>query len=296
MPSAGTRAARVLGLMDPRDPSAQDALARAFQCFLLLHVAVRTLLWAERGDDWQAGRWLLAAVLAGCAVAGWRDATRARAAAGLAFAALTVKLVASFPGTSNHFFIEYLCIGLLALCDIGVAGERALLLAAARWLTVIVFFYSGLQKVLHGTYFDAQFLGYSISHKESFQALFAWMMPAAELERLRALHAIGPGIGPYAIRAPLALLVSNGTWLFEMLAPAFLVWRRTRAAAALLTLGFVVAIELGARELMFGALFVNLLLLFLDRPWNRALLPFWGAFFAVLFASRIGLLPRFFFN
>jgi len=296
MTAPGGRAARVLGLMDPVDPSAQDAIARAFQLFLLFHVAVRTLLWAERGDDWLVARWLLAVVLAACAVVAWRDPARARAAAALAWAVLTIKLVASFPGTSNHFFIEYLCVGLLVLCDPRDAGERTLLLAAARWLTVIVFFSSGLQKVLHGTYFDAQFLGFSISSKPSFAALFGWMVPAAEMERLLALRAVGPGAGPYAIQAPLAVMVSNATYLFELLAPAFLVLRRTRHAAALVTLAFVVAIEAGARELMFGALFVNLVLLFLDRPCNRTLLPLWAALFAVLIAVRIGLLPEFFFN
>ncbi len=296
MTTPGGRAARVLGLMDPVDPSAQDAIARAFQLFLLFHVAVRTLLWAERGDDWLAGRWLMAAVLAACAVVAWRDAARARAAASLAFAVLTIKLGASFPGTSNHFFIEYLCVGLLVLCDPRDAGERRLLLAAARWLALLVFFYSGLQKVLHGTYFDAQFLGFSISSKPSFAALFGWLVPDAEMERLRALRAIGPGAGPYAIQAPLAVLVSNATYLFELLAPLFLIARRTRLPAALVTLAFVVAIEVGARELMFGALFLNLILLFLDRPWNRTLLPLWAALFAVLIASRSGLLPRFFFN
>ena len=289
-------AARVLALTDDADRSLQAAVVRAFTLFLLTHVAVRTLLWAERADDWIAGRFVMAAGLAVCAAIAWRHPERSRAAATGAVAILAIKLVASFPTTSNHFFIEFLCVSLLAFCDPDAAGERALLLSTARWLTAIVLFYTGLQKVLYGTYFDAQFLGLSIGHKPSFEWLFSWLLPAAELARLRDLHPLGAGAGPFDIRSPLALLVANGVYLFEMLAPAALVWRRTRPWAAAATLLVVAAIEAGARELLFGLLFVNLLLLFFARPVNRALLPVSLAALALLTASRIGLLPRFFFN
>jgi hypothetical protein len=289
-------AARVLALTDDADRSAQAAIVRAFTLFLLAHVAIRTLLWAHRADDWIAARYAMAAALAVCAWLGWRRPEQARTAAAAAGAVLAIKLIASFPTTSTHFFIEFLCVGLLAFCDPRVGDERALLLSTVRWLTVIVLFYTGLQKVLYGTYFDAQFLGVSIGHKPSFAWLFGWLVPAEEMARLNDLHPLGAGKGPFAIRSPLALLVSNGVYVFEMLAPLALVWRRTRPWAAVATLMVVAAIEIGARELLFGLLFVNLLLLFFDRPVNRALLPVSLAVLAVLTASRFGLLPHFFFN
>jgi len=288
-------AARVLALADDADRAAQAPIARAFQLFLLLHVTTRTLLWALRAAD-RPGRYLLAAGLAACGLAAWRVPRYARAATVVALAILTIKLADSFPTTSNHFFIEFLCIALLALCNIEQADERALLLSAARWLTLIVFFWSGMQKVLYGTYFDAAFLGFSISSKPSFAALFGWLVPSLEVARLQSLRPLGPGVGPFAIQAPLAVATANGVYLFEMLAPLLLVIRRTRMLAALATLGFVFCIEVGALELMFGALFLNLLLLFLPRPVNRMLLPGFAALYAVLVASRLGILPRFWFN
>jgi hypothetical protein len=81
-----------------------------------------------------------------------------------------------------------------------------------------------------------------------------------------------------------------------MLAPLLLLVRRTRGPAALATIAFVFCIEAGALELMFGALFLNLLLLFLPRPINRTLLPGFAVFYAVLIGSRLGILPRFWFN
>jgi len=294
-------AARVLAAADDLDRSAQAALARAFQLFLLLHVTARTLLWtlrAQQGmhDEWWLGRYAMTATLAAAGLVAWRLPRHARAATWLALGVLSIKLAASFPATSNHFFIEYLCVALLALCDLDAADERALLLSGARCLTLIVLFWSGMQKVLYGTYFNASFLGFAISSKPSFAALFSWVVPAAEVARLRAVRPIGPGAGPFNIETPLALVMANGVYVFEMLAPLLLLIRRTRAAAAVATIAFVFCIEAGALELMFGALFLNLLLLFLPRPLNRTLLPGFAALYAVLIASRLGVLPRFWFN
>ena len=289
-------AARVLALTGDADRGGQAAIVRAFTLFLLAHVVVRTLQWTVEADDWLAARWLLTAALAGCALVAWRRPARARAAVTAAWVVLAVKFVATFPTTSNHFLIEFLCVGLVALCDPGDGDERALLLSGARWLTVIVFFYTGLQKVLYGTYFDAQFLGLTIGHKPSFAWLFGLVLPADELARLVALHPLAPGAGPFAIRSSLALAMSNAVWIFELVTPALLVWRRTRPWAATAAVVVISAIEAGARELLFGVLFVNLLLLFYARPVNRAVLPASLAILAVLAGVRLGLLPEFWFN
>jgi len=289
-------AARVLSLTDDDDRSAQAAIVRAFTVFLLCHLVVRTLQWTMRADDWIPARVGMTAALAVCALVGWWWPARTRVAAAAALGLLAIKLVASFPTTSNHFFIEFLCLALVVLCDADVGDERALLLSGARWLTVIVLFYSGVQKVLYGTYFDAQFLGLSIGHKPGLAWMFSQLLPADEMARLRALHPLAPGSGPYAIRSPLALLIANGVYVFEMATPVLLVWRRTRPYAAVAVLIVIACIEVGARELLFGVLFVNLLLLFFARPVNRTLLPASLAVLTFLAAVRVGLLPSFAFN
>jgi hypothetical protein len=286
---------RWLSVADEADRSGQAVKVRTFQIFLLLHVALRTWFWSLRDND---DVWLRAVLVGGltlCALAGLVERW-ARSAALLAALLLAVKLIESFPGTSNHFFIELLCVALVAFCNPAVADERALLLTAARWLTAIVLFYSGLQKVLYGTYFDAQFLGFAIATKGTFAAVFSWLIPVEELARLRDLHTVAVGNGPFAIDATLAVIISNGTYVFELLAPVFLLWRRTRPYAALAVIAFTVCIELAARELLFGSLFVNLVLLYFARPFNRLLLPGFVALYALLFASRLHLLPRLVFN
>ncbi len=290
-------AARLLGLTDgDADTAVQAAMARGFQLFLLLHVTARTTIWALKDHDEVVLRLARPLGLGLClGLALLRPALARHATVG-ALLLLSSKLIASFPATSNHFFIEYCCIALVAFCDLGNADERALALNAARWLLVIVLFWSGVQKVLYGTYFNASFLGFSIAHKPSFASLFSWLVPAEEMARLHGLRVTGVGAGPFAIDSPLALAIANGSYLFEITAPFLLLWRRTRLWAVAATLLFVICIELGARELMFGALFINLLLLFVPRPLNRLLLPGFAAFYAVLIASRLGLLPKFQFN
>jgi hypothetical protein len=58
------------------------------------------------------------------------------------------------------------------------------------------------------------------------------------------------------------VLMSNVVWLAELLLPVGLLVPRTRTASAVLAVAFVLAIQLGAREMGFTILFVNLLVLF----------------------------------
>ena len=63
-----------------------------------------------------------------------------------------------FPAVSNHFFLVFYALLLLSIVDLDRPREALLGLQACRFLVVIVLFYSGLQKVLYGTYFHAQLL------------------------------------------------------------------------------------------------------------------------------------------
>ena len=156
-------------------------------------------------------------------------------------------------------------------------------------VTVIFFFYSGLQKLLHGRYFDGQFLAYVTATEGRFAQLFQFIMPAAEFERLRELGSPQVGSGPYRVDSLLFIAFSNGVVLFEMAAPMLMIVRKTRTIAAVATIGFVLAIEAGAREIVFGAFAINLLLLFLPGPWNKRLFPIFIVFCLYLLAAAFGL-------
>ena len=194
-----------------------------------------------------------------------------------------------FPATGNHASLEVMLCLLGAFLDPRVEAERVLYVAAGRWLAVVILFYSGLQKLVHGYYFHAEYFAFSL-WIESFRTVFQWLLPADELRRLTAF-AGNPGDGPYAVRSPLVVAIANLTWIAEMTLPAALLWRRTRAVAVAAAVALIVGIELAAREAFFGLLYVNLILLFLDRPWHPKVVAPVAALLAVLLAIRLGWLP-----
>ncbi len=163
-------------------------------------------------------------------------------------------------------------------------------------------FYTGLQKLLYGYYFDGQLLAYLAGTEDRFAAFFRFIIPAEELQRLQSYNEalVRPGAystklgaGPYRVESLWFVVMSNGVYLFEMLAGILLLVPRTRVLAAIASIGFVIMIELGARELTFGALMVNLFLLFLPGRWIKRLFAAFLAGYLYLAAHKLGLAPMF---
>ncbi len=148
--------------------------------------------------------------------------------------------------------------------------------------------------MLWGRYFDGQLLGYLAAAEDRFAWFFQHVIPTAEFERLRAIGPPRAGAGPYRVDSLLFLAVSNSVYVFEMLAGVLLLVSRTRWMAAIAAIGFVIMVELGAREIIFGALMINLLLLFVPGQWNKKLFGAFVAFYLYLgLANRIEAIPMF---
>lgn len=285
---------RVLALVDAGDGDSQVGKLRAFELILLMHVGARMWIWAVRpyAPAGNAKLLVAAAVTALSLAALKRD--WARPATALIAVILFGKLVATFPLASNHSLLEVLGVALLASFGRDSADERGVLLQALCWGALIVLFSSGVQKVLYGTYFDAQFLGSFIVLKPSFAAAFGWVVPAAELSRLQGLP-IRAGAGPFAVDSFAVVALSNAVYLFEMAVPVLLLWCRTRIAAAAAAILFTAALQSAARELLFGALFINLLLLFTKAAFHRKAVPLFALFYGGLLITRL-LAPEVYFN
>lgn len=256
------------------ESDAKDRL-RGFERVLLLHLCVRL----ATGSFPSAGvspslQAALAGLMAGCLALSFVTRLAPLAVAG-ALCVMLALLSATFPVTGNHDFLELWALLLLLIVGRRTQEESELLLAAARWSIVIMFFYTGLQKVLYGSYFDAQYLTFEIVLKPGFAAVFAPLLPAEELARIQQLEPWRVGAGPFRSDAPLLLLASNAVYLFELAAPALLLWRRTRRAAVIGVILFTLAIQSGAREMYFGGLLANWILLFWPRNLHdRAFAPF----------------------
>ncbi len=189
-----------------------------------------------------------------------------------------------FPAVSNHFFLVFYCLLVLSLLDLERPREALLGLQACRWLTVIVLFYTGVQKLLYGTYFQAQFLSWTIAHDPRFSSAFNYILPASEAQRLAAL---ADTAGPFGSEWWPLVAISNFVYLFEIIAPVLLLYRPTRSAAVGATALFLLAIETGAREYLFGCVFINMVFLFTRKNRYPVLLPLTALVYAFLLFRRL---------
>jgi hypothetical protein len=223
------------------------------------------------------------------AIAIWRPAWARLACAGLSLLAL-LEVVASFPESANHHYLQFLCLALMGA--IGLRGDSTpLLVGGMRWIGAIGLFHAGWQKLLHGYYTSGTFLAYAIASNQRFSDFFAWVAPAGEVERLRALT-FGAGAGPYVIESTWFRTVAQITWAAELVLPPLLLFERTRRLGVAATLAYILAIELGAREIFFAGLIVNLIAFWAPGNLNRKLLPWFFAMYALALLSTIGAIPH----
>ncbi len=264
---------RLLG-MAADGPGGRDPAVRleTLGTVLLVHASVETWFALVELDTRATGIVVLAAIYTALLALGLMPRFR-RLALGAAAAVTLAQIVWTFPFVANHTFLRLFALGLLALPVPGSLAERRLAHAALGWLTAIVLFYTGFQKLVHGTYFQGQYLGYMVSLTDRFGGVFQGLLPAQEFIRLKGIGTPVPGAGPYAVDGIVFVVLSNLVYLVEMALGVALLWRRTRVAAISLILAMIVLIELGARELFFGVLFCNLVLVMHPRDLGRALLP-----------------------
>jgi hypothetical protein len=279
---------------DPPGVTAERHL-HAFRVLVLAHWVVQAWAWWVRPLEPPftfPEVPLLAAACALTALLPLAITRYARVACGVALP-ITVALAAwVFPGTPNHTFLAVLLLALLVWLDLERADESRLLLQTLRWMAVIVFFWAGLQKALGGLYFRGEFLAWMIAQSQDhWAAVFGWIVPAEEIERLRALPRFGTGVGPYRVASWPFVLASNGVWLGEIALAGGMLVARLRAVAALAAIALVVAIQSAPHEWMFALLYGQLLLLFVPGDWNRRLLPGFLAAYVWLLAALAGMAP-----
>ena len=208
---------------------------------------------------------------------------RRRAVFALLVVLQTWYLWTNFPHAGNHRYLELVLATLFAMLDEGNEAELRLLLRSVRGMVVVVLFYAGLHKLVHGYYFQGQFLVYSM-WREGFQTALGPLLPAQQLG------------GPYLASSPLVVGLSNAIWIAEIGLAILLVPRWTRTFAWIGTALLIVVTEAVARELMFGVEFLAAVLLFARADLVRPLLPPAALFLGVLVLIRLGLLPEVLFH
>ncbi len=195
----------------------------------------------------------------------------------LSLAVTSLWLIVAWPNFANHLFLEWSVLLFLTLCR----EDKRLGMNGLRWLVAIVFFYTGFQKFVMGNYFEGQFLLVRVAASPKFRAFFEFVLPDEEVARLIEMGGRF-GTGPYATSDAFFLLISNSIWIGEMGVAILLLFSRWRKFAIFAAIFLVAGIELGARELVFGALFTILLLIFYS---GRNALVLWPAFAMVQILS-----------
>jgi hypothetical protein len=283
--------ARVSAALDDDDPTRLATKLRAFEVVLVLVLVAEFWLRAARSASGPSpqflGHLLAASLFGGGALTG-RLRRPAFALLGLNHAIL---LWWKFPTGGNHDHLELLFCLLAAFLRLDAADERRLYLRAVRWMVVVVFLFSGVQKLAHGYWVRGLYLAWAIGSTESFRAVLGPLLPPDEVARLASYRG-AVGDGPYLVSSLPLLAVSNLTWITELALGPLLLWRATRAAAVGVAVVLLVAIELGAREVFFGLIFLDMIALFLRGDANRRLVVPAVVLLAALALSRLGWLPE----
>ena len=280
---------QLLAFLDDANPRSTPAKMRAFEISLV--VLCSTEIWArglevhERGMPYS---WSIPIVVTLGGAAACVPAWRQRGFLLLALA-MVVAVWDAFPTTGNHVYLECFLCGLCALLDPSKKEEQRLLTRSLRWVTCVIMLFAGIQKLVHGYYTNGLMPAFLLQERR-FERVFELLLPASEAQRIHSYDGLD-GAGPYLVSTPLWLLASNLVWMLEIALALALFAPRSRPAAVGVGIVFVTLIETGAREILFGLLFVNLLLMFLNSAANRRFLPITVVTCVVIILMRLGWLP-----
>jgi len=285
---------RFFALLDGDEPGTVASKLRAYQ--IVLALVIGTEYWVKALRYWASLETAdfvalaLVTLLSGAAVVGRR---RRWVFAG--FAALQLWYVwANFPHTGNHRYLELIFATLFAFLDDEVEQERLLLLRSLRFMVLVVLFYSGLHKLVHGYYFGGQYLAYSL-WRDSFRTALEPLLSVSEFARLVIFDGV-PGDGPYLVSGLPFRLVSNAIWIAQIGLAITLFAKATRRFAWIATIALVIGTEIVAREFMFGVEFAAAVLLFARNDLVRPFVIPVAVFLAMLILSALGILPEVLFH
>ena len=285
--------ARLRSVFDPISASH----FRLFCTFLVLHCLHFRAHAAS--DQWGTGDHGIAVANAvgSLVILGVLLAGRLRAAMALSSLACFIYVVAYFPSTANHCWLYAWLLLVGASFDVDDPAEQASAVGLWRLLTALVFFQTGLQKLLQASYFRGEFVTAFADRKSGFFHLHSLLADGEEVERLINTPRNMLVETSFATDSLLLVLASNAVWVLEMALPFLLLFRKVRERGAVLCILFVLGIQALAVELVFGFLFAACLGLSLRERWFRPMVYVFLAIDVFLALVGHGALPfSFYFN
>ena len=275
------------------DPKVQHAKAVTF--YYLFGVALASEAWYRVLKEGGASDFYSWAMLIVSPIAlGMLAVPRLRRWAGVGYFVVALcHVVHSFPATGNHVGLALMvCVALSVLNLTRMGEEQFWALGTLRCMLLIVMCYAGLQKLCHGYYFRGEVLALYIMLVDTFGDLFRWFLPAEEIARLRS-YSFNAGQGPFRVDSAVFILVSNVSWLAEIVFSLMLISRKTRVIGIAGLFVSVLMIEIAAREIYFGLMIVMMLFLFAPIDLNRRLAPLYIAFYVWSIPMALEWVPGF---
>ena len=147
-------APRIFANFDGDDPGTRVAKVRAFQIVVALVIVAE--YWIKALARWDGATLDQIVPLAAASVLSlWVVGGQGRRWAFAGLALLEAWYVwDAFPLAGNHRYLGLVFLALFALLDDERPEDRRLLLRAVRWMVVVVLFWSGMQKLIHGYWFQ----------------------------------------------------------------------------------------------------------------------------------------------
>lgn len=286
--------ARLFDLFAPQERPWEAAGLKAFRSLLLLHAFVRTSAWLPSllGDRNAGVAIVLGArsLLVIAAIASlWPR--RGRQAVALGAFVVLAEVILSFPEIGDHVYLELFGLTLFVLLDPESTDDGPLLRSTLCWMGVIVLFHSGLQKLSYGYYFFAEFPLAAIAANDPVGQLFAWLVPAGEVARLRGLNLLLPDAGPFRTDSVPLIILSNAVWALEIELAVMMAVPGTRRFAAIAAIMSVAVVQFVGHQPMYALLLIQFFLLCIPGQWNRRLAFVLAAAYVVVFLTQAGVLP-----
>lgn len=250
---------------------------RCFIIFLLFHLAIRDCFqFIDTAALWKILTTILFLVIMICVLFNFYTKTVLY----IALSVLTVKMFYHFPFNSNHLIIEFIALIFIITCANRSNDHDKLLCQMLRWVLFIILFFSGIQKILYGTYFNGTYFIYMARSTPSTHWFFGLFLPIEQIKALKPSDIL-------LIKSPILMVISNGVYVLEILGSLLLLFPKCLKIAICTIFGVIVGIEMVAQEFLFGCLFLNLLLLHIPGDWNKRCLPLFIIFYFILFVIKI---------
>lgn len=192
---------------------------------------------------------------------------------------MLVSVIGQHPFSANHAGWSLVVLSTLTLLSGNTTEDRHRAGGYIFVQSLVIVFWTGVQKLWYGTYFQGEFLMVMARIRPTFAPLVRLVVSPQEWEMITSQPLTGGNSVVWRSTSPLMLVASNAVWIFEIAAPFFVFVRRIRVWVLGAIMLFLLSIQVAATEYVFAGLAIGVMAFGLPWRVHRWIL---GAFVALL--------------